>query len=203
MPRFTCKQLPRRWKLSCQQYWNGLPTHRTALLQDAIIHPRFDLEKNWRLRLIIIIPQSQLEPVLCPINGRLIRLQIVRIQLQRVHVVSALRRAQPIIIQLEITTREVPDLRRDGVVDEVFQLESLRLYSVVLSHSCLPLHNERLKPREIPSHFRLWHQHIACYSLLQCRFAPAGQCRFTFNRHATFLRSRPRDSSTALCNAVK
>ena len=114
-------------ELSGQQQGHRLTFNRTALLEDAIVLASFDFEKNRRLGFIIIITKPQFEAILRPIYGRLIRFQIVRIQIQRMHVVRGSRRAQPVIVQFKIASDEISDVRRDLLVDEIFQLKPLGL----------------------------------------------------------------------------
>src|SRR5579863_1863838 len=83
---------------------------------------------------VVIIAQSQLEPVSGSIDRSLGGFKIVRIKIEGMNGVGIVRPAKAIIIQFKPAAQEIPYPRNDGFINQILQFKPLLLQSVILCH---------------------------------------------------------------------
>jgi hypothetical protein len=131
---FLRQQVVRFRQLPRQENWHRITPHSTTLLQDAVIDARFDLEENGRVGFIVVITQTQFEPIFAAVDGKVMSLEVGRVKVEAVDRVREIRSVQAVFVQFQVAANEVPHGKRDPFIDQVFQLEPLRLQSMILRH---------------------------------------------------------------------
>src|SRR2546430_2554621 len=113
-----------------QQPVHRVPAHSAALLGNDVVHSPFDLEKDGRLRSVVVKTKSQLVAVFVPVDRAVVKAQAIRVQVQAVNRVREIRERSAIFINLQIAADKIPHSQSDVFLDDVLQLETLLLHFV-------------------------------------------------------------------------
>ena len=116
--------------MALEQRFDRVMADAAALLEDAIVHAPLDFEKHRGIRVQAIIPETQFEAVLVPIDRPPIESQVILIQVQAMDRIRVIRPPDAEFVHFQVAPDKIPHLKSGWFRDQVFQLEPLLLHSV-------------------------------------------------------------------------
>ena len=113
-----------------QKMGNNLTFHASALFGNGAICSPFDFEEDRSVAAFLVISEAELKAVLFAIDRGVIKLQIVRIEIEAVDGVREVREGGAIFVDVQVTANKLANGESDIFWDEVLQLETLKLHVV-------------------------------------------------------------------------
>ena len=107
LPWIFRNQVGRRGKLTCQQRSDHFAADTAALLENDVVHPPFDLEKNGGVRAIFVVAEAEFVAVFIAVDRVLIEREFGGIEVQAVNRVGEVRQSCAKFINFEIRAHEI------------------------------------------------------------------------------------------------